>query len=251
MFETPLEDLKYEFEVYEVLRVINKKPLFLKEHTERLVKSLNIIGIQDKAQLDNVENSIRKLCEVYKDINFNIKIVLGIEAKSIRDYYIVPIFQEYPSENLYAEGIYVVTTRIERINPNAKVWDYDYKAHIANVLEKTKAYETILVDESGYMTEGSRSNIFFVYQGNIWTAPDDKVLRGVTRDKVIEVANRLGIKIVKENLSIDKLEKCEGAFMTGTSVHILPIKQIDNKIFEPTKLDIVQLLIKEFEAGIE
>lgn len=248
IFENQLENFKYEYEVYEVLRVLNEKPLFLKEHNERLAKSLKIIGITKETFQTNIENSINKLCEIYKGIDFNIKIVLGIENEQIKDYFIIPIFPEYPPKSLYEEGIYVVTTLIERANPNAKIWDYEYKAYITKILEETKAYETILVDENGYMTEGSRSNIFFVYQNCIWTAPDDKVLKGVTRDKVIEVATKLGIQVIKENLNIEILEKCEGAFMTGTSVNILPIKKIDNQIFNSTELDIVKDLIRGFEA---
>ena len=77
------------------------------------------------------------------------------------------------------------------------------------------------------ITEGSKSNVFFIRKECVMTAPGDKVLKGITREKVISFCNKLNYKLIECPISIDTLPSMEAVFLTGTSPKILPVNRID------------------------
>ncbi len=245
----PME--KCDHEAYEVIRILDGKILFLEDHVKRLNRSLNLIKVNQHYEAAYWESQINQLKSYYPESNFNVKVVLYINQQKIDHFTITPVFPVYPSKELYEKGIEVVTLKKERKNPNAKIWDYDYKAAVENLLKETGAYEAILINDKDEVTEGSRSNMFFILEGELWTAPDEAVLKGVTRDKVLELAERMGLVVRKAFLSTAQLEKIEGAFMTGTSVHILPISRIDKKMINSLECPLLADLRREFEANLK
>src|SRR5690606_31821955 len=116
----------------------------------------------------------------------------------------------------------------ERDNPNAKVLVTSFKEDVAKALKEKEAFEALLVNKSGYIPEGSRSNMFFVKGDKVYTAKASEVLIGITRKYIFNVCDKLNIKIVEESIHVDDLDKLDGAFMSGTSVNVLPISSIDN-----------------------
>jgi len=107
-------------------------------------------------------------------------------------------------------------------------------------MDASKAFEAILVNEDGTVSEGSRSNIFFVKGNKLVTSPDSAVLLGVTRNKVAEVCESNGIEVEKRIIKIDELESFDGAFITGTSNDVLPIKSIDKIVYNSADNDTVK-----------
>jgi len=90
------------------------------------------------------------------------------------------------------------------------------------------------------ISEGSKSNVFFVLDESIITSPDSQVLLGVTRSKVIEVCKNNGIDVIKRNIYFNELKDFEGAFITGTSNDVLPIKTIDDIVYNSSHNEIVK-----------
>jgi len=92
-------------------------------------------------------------------------------------------------------------------------------------MEKYKVYELLLTSD-GKVTEGSRSNIFFIKGQTIFTAPGDSVLKGITRKKIFGVCKKIRFEVIEKVISINELSDYEAAFLSGTSPKVLPIKQI-------------------------
>jgi branched-chain amino acid aminotransferase len=90
--------------------------------------------------------------------------------------------------------------------------------------------EALLLDPSGYVSEGSGENIFVVINGEIHT-PDmgSGALKGVTRDTVMVLARELGYKVHERRILRDEVYCADEAFFTGTAAEVTPIRELDNR----------------------
>ncbi len=213
--------------IYEVIRVIDGVPLFYEEHLQRMKKSAEIVGLDLKRDEKDIKSDIIKLIDENKIVNENIKL-LSTTIEESRDLFMAYQIQSfYPPTNYYKEGIHTILIDHERENPNAKILYSSFKEKIKDELDKKGAFEALLVSKDGTIAEGSRSNMFFVYKDKLYTARGSDVLLGVTRSHIFEVCKKLNIEIIEENIDLEDLEKIDGAFMTGSSVNVLPISTID------------------------
>ena len=110
-------------------------------------------------------------------------------------------------------------------------------------------FEAILVRE-GAVTEGSVSNVMIVRNGTIYTAPEGpRILSGVTRTIVLELARKEGIPVVEVCPSLGELRMASEVFLTGTTVEVLPVVGVDGKsIGAGSPGPISQLLSRRLEA---
>ncbi|MDD4437503.1 MAG: aminotransferase class IV, partial [Tissierellia bacterium] len=116
-------------------------------------------------------------------------------------------------------------------------------------------FEAILINHDNTVSEGSKSNIFFVKGNKLITSPDSSVLLGVTRNKVISVCEENSIKVEKRIIGQDEIESFDGVFLTGTSNDVLPIKTIDQIVFNSSENEVVKkvsgLYLEEIRKEIE
>jgi branched-chain amino acid aminotransferase len=118
------------------------------------------------------------------------------------------------------------------------------------MLEEKKFFEVLLLDHLGKITEGSRSNVFFVAGNKLVTSPSNKVLLGITRQKTIQLAAELNIEVLEREVNFRELKAFEAAFLTGTSPKILPVAKIDAFKFDP-KNEIVKQLMDSYQLMID
>ena len=233
-----IDEWKKKGNIYEVLRVIDGSPLFLKEHLERIKKSTEKVD----THILNIE--IYKLInEVDKRINKNIFISFD-PINGDRAIFFITGF--YPPSDWYDTGIKINTLNIKRKNPNLKVYDIDYKKTIEDYLAKTGVFETLITDD-GMINEGSRSNVFFIKGNKILTPSVEAVLPGITREKVFQAAMENNIEIVETQIFIEDLASFDGAFITGTSIDILPVNRIDEIELQTTDSNCFIKLLKAFK----
>jgi branched-chain amino acid aminotransferase len=91
--------------------------------------------------------------------------------------------------------------------------------------------EALLLNIEGRLAEGSGENLFIIKNGVIFTnRADDSILVGITRDSVIQIAQKLGIKVITRSLTLDDIFTADEAFLTGTAAEITPIREIDGEI---------------------
>lgn len=214
--------------VYEVLRLINGRTIFLSEHYERLTKSLAGIGAEVPFTERELEEAIERLAEENSITNHNIKIEVDIAGNSIM--YLSPT--HYPSEEQYRDGVPADLFRGERSNPAIKMMDVGLRDATDAQIRAEGLYEVFLVDRDGFITEGSRSNVFFIRDGEIYTSPAEQVLLGVTRRKIIEVIHRIGAVLHEEPVPASAASSFDAAFISGTSPAVLPVSRIGSITYD-------------------
>ncbi|NQU53526.1 MAG: aminotransferase class IV [Bacteroidetes bacterium] len=230
--------------VYEVLRVVNGTPLFLEDHFLRLLKSSQIAGKNVNYSELEIRNFLNLLIQKNKVKNENLLISFKTNLK------IFFIAHNYPLVEMYTEGVECGILHAERENPNAKVFQTSVRKKANEMILGKGLYEVILVDNQGRITEGSRSNLFFVKGNQIITSPGNNVLLGITRQKTIQLAQELGFAFLEKEVFLDELSIFESVFITGTSPKILPVNKIGNVAFNPQN-EILQMLISRFNQLIE
>lgn len=237
--------------IYEVLRVVSGIPVFLERHMDRLEVSAKLLNHSIAGISDNIRYSIGELIKANNSPDKNMKIIVYNMENPIPDYMVYFILSNYPTPEQYDVGVNVILLEEERNNPNAKVVNSGYKERVATALADANAYEALLVNRGNEITEGSRSNIFFVRDNKLFTAPKGNVLMGITRLYVFELCKDLGIEIIEEPISVSILKEMEGVFMTGTSPKILPISTIDDMSFSSAKNPIIKALMQRYDNIIE
>jgi branched-chain amino acid aminotransferase len=217
--------------IYEVIRMVKGRPVFFHDHFERLNTS---VKLQQKKMLTDF-NSLRKdiltLAKSEKHKEVNVKIVFNYNiTDSCLLYLIEPL---YPTGEQYKKGVKGTLVFAERKDPESKVINHKLRSEIYNKLLADGAYEAILVNGSNCITEGSRSNIFFIKNQTLVTAPGKNVLSGITRKQILQLCRENGIDVKFDCIKSDEISEFDSVVMTGTSPVILPFYCIDDTYFKP------------------
>lgn len=236
--------------VYEVLRAIEGKPLFFEDHYLRMKKSLDLIGVSLNYTQDELRAEIKRLTDENSQPNCNIKVMV-YEVDGIQRMLTYISKSYYPGRDEMDRGVPVSLLEIERENPNAKVVNHQYKERVGRKIEEEGVFEFILVNQWDYMTEGSRSNLFFIRGSKAYTAPGEHVLKGITRQYVMEACHRAGVELVEELVDIKRLEEMDALFLSGTSIKVLPVSRVDQRMFSSSSNETVIAIRDEYDRLIE
>ncbi len=232
--------------IYEVIRVINSKVLFLSDHIDRLRDSL-IFYKRVSLNMNEIYNSIFNIIHFAEDKSFNIKIEIDIETLK---YTFTKVKGKYPSNRMYKSGVDVNTYKHTRENPNIKVETNELKVLTDKFKKKKRAYELLYVDDSK-VYECTSSNIFFIKGNKVYTPSVEDVLSGVTRMKVIDICNELGYEVIEGDLYLNDINKMSACFITGTSKGVLPVRKINLRKYNPRNkmlrkiMDSFKILVEE------
>jgi len=233
--------------IYEVLKVIKGAPLFLEEHLKRFEGSFKMLNISSVYSYEDIKAFIKELIKANSVESGNIKITYDVELNNIRLFFIK---HYYPTKEMYEDGVRAIFYHGERHNPNAKIVDNEFRSKVIQKIKEKNAYEAILVNNKGYITEGSKSNIFIVKDDVFYTSEIKAVLPGVTRGKVIEVLKENSFKFIERNIKFTDITEKDSMFITGTSPDILPINEVEGiKIDKNNKQ--LRNLMKLFEEKIK
>lgn len=241
--------IQHGVSLYEVIRIISGKAIFLEEHYARLCNSAKEINVDIWYDFPKFKKSIQILTEKNDVQEGNIKLVFNIKEKE-HNFFAYFVKHSYPDKNLYKNGVRTIIHQAERSTPTAKIYNHELRSKTNNLIQEAEIFEVILLDSLGNITEGSRSNLFFIKNDTLYTAPDNKVLHGVVRGKVIKIAEKLKISTSKQRIKLSELNEYEAAFLTGTSPMILPIKMI-NAINFSVSHPIISKILNEYKAMIK
>ncbi len=235
---------------YEVIRIINRVPLFFEDHYNRLKGTFDAMGKQLNMTYSQLGENIHILLDKSGEINCNVKVVIFDEEAGQQQFvYISKSY--YPTEKDADVGVKTGIFMIERSNPNAKILNKSYKDAVSQRIADGGFFEVILADNKGRLTEGSKSNLFFVKGGRILTAPGEYVLRGITRKYVFEACYNAGCEVVEEFIAADEISLIEGAFLSGTSIKVLPIKSIDQLELNSSSNAVIYAVRREYNTILE
>lgn len=247
------KSLVYEGDsVYEVLRMVKGTPVFFPDHMERLSASVKLQKKEILADITTLRKAFLSLTRSDKKRESNLKIVFNYNNGAVNwlVYYIEPI---YPSETQYQKGVKGILFFAERKDPESKVINHKLRSSISHKLIQEGGYEAILVNENGLITEGSRTNIFFLKGDNLVTAPDHVILNGITRKHILEICFENKIKVELASVNAKDINDYEAIFMTGTSPVVLPFYCIDNNYFKvnlPLIERLRKLYLEKAEASV-
>ncbi len=224
--------------------------LRLEEHFTRLEESARLTGIEIAVNRQWLRKCIRiaiGLC-AYNEAKFRIAIDLTKEVGNI--YLSIEELQLLP-ETSYQQGVAVVCRTLHRNNPRAKVTEFIRSTTAIRQQIGENINESIMVNEKGSLLEGLSSNFFGVFNGEVWTA-NEGVLPGITRSLVMDEIRRSGMILMLQNISLDRIERLDEAFITSTTRAVLPVTKIDGRpVGDGQPGQITKKIMKLYEFRVE
>ncbi len=237
-----VEDRGFQFAdgVYEVIAVIRGRRFDEPRHLDRLERSLGEIGIpmpMTRSALGCVMDEVVRRNRVGDGILY-LQVTRGSAPRdhAWRDgsrptVVMTARRQAAPPAALVDNGVAVITAPDRRWRRN----DVKSVALLANVLGKQQAkragaYETWMVDDAGFVTEGTSTNAWIVVGGRIVTRPlGPEILGGITRAAVLDIARDLQITVDERRFSVADAAAADEAFLTSTTAWVLPVTRIDDR----------------------
>ena len=232
------------FEGVRAYNTANGTAIFrLEEHTERLFNSAKILRMHipfSKQEIMDVQRDVvraNKLesCYIRPLVWIGDK-KLGVSPKGNTIHLMVAAWAwgAYLGEEGLKKGIRVKTSSYTRHHVNitmtqAKAVSNYTNSILANMEVTDEGYdEALLLDTSGFVSEGAGENIFVVKNGVIYT-PDLSAgaLSGITRNTVFHIAQDLGIEVIQKRITRDEVYISDEAFFTGTAAEVTPIRELD------------------------
>src|SRR3989344_5668234 len=159
----PLSNIEYSygFGEYETIRVANKIPYFLLDHIERLGESARIIGLEHPFLGEAIEKHISGLIKKNEVETANLKMLLiGAQKSEDAQLFIMCLNPLFPDKKLYREGASFVTYEYERAFPHAKTLNMLQSYLAYRNAKENGAYDALLINREGRITEGTRTNFF-------------------------------------------------------------------------------------------
>ncbi len=230
---------------YETVRVKDGVLLFVEDHLARLVKSVK--GLENfPVDTAGILSEAYSLIDMDGVTDGSIRIVLTKESLLIHQADIT-----LPSEELFEQGINTSLLNWERQTPNLKIFRGDYKTRVNEKFREANShglpFELVLSDNDGRLYEGSMSNLFIIRDGQVYSAPDEKILIGITRKRVMEALKRSGLELQIGMFRPDELDPAKDAvFVSSTPFDILPVRYIDDYEFRSSDNEILKMISKMY-----
>ena len=254
----------YGDSVYEVVRTYGGEPFELDAHLARLARSADRIGLVLKWDAARTTAEIARTLAAARDFRRGqpdrddadpeaapwnrgeryVRVVMtrgageiGLDPALAIDPVAVVIVQRLrgPPARAYREGVKAAIVGVRRASPEAVDPTAKTGAHLAHVLAVKEArdggaHEAFLLDDRGYVTEGSSSNVFAVAEGRIRTPPVGAgILEGVTRGVVLRLARAEGIAVDEIPMRPEDLEAADEVFITSTLREIMPVTRLGDR----------------------
>ena len=236
---------------YESIRTFGHQLFRLEAHFERLRSSLRYAGLLEALDFARVEQAVQQVLEANvgltapeDDLWICVEVTpgTGFPMPLSKQAHTVPTVLAYSSPlphaeyaSCYSEGKAVVTSLYRNIPPQCFEQRCKNRSRLPHFLSKLDGRRidpqafALMLDTEGFITEGTGANIFFVLGGRLCTPTTRNILVGVSRQFVIELAARQGLKVVEADLTLYEAYNAEEAFWTTTSYCILPISRIDGR----------------------
>ena len=216
----------------------------LQEHTDRLFRSAHILGMDmpfDKETLNKAQKDVVRengLVEGYlRPMCFYGSEGMGLRADNLKTHVMVAAWEwpSYMDPEAHERGIKVRTSSFTRHHVNISMCKAKANGNYINSMLALKealesgAEEALLLDNEGYVAEGSGENVFIIRNDTIYTPELTSCLEGITRDAVFTLAAELGYQIREKRITRDEVYVADEAFFTGTAAEVVPIRELDGR----------------------
>ncbi|AVM75977.1 branched-chain amino acid aminotransferase [Magnetospirillum gryphiswaldense] len=253
--------LHYGSAVFEGERVYGGKVFKLTEHSERLVKSGEILGMKvpfSAAEIDAATNETVKANNIVdgyvRPIAWRGSEMMGVAAQANKIHLAIAcwVWPSYWSPEARMRGIRLNISEWRRPHPQtAPTASKAAGLYMICTMSKHKAeadgYEdSLMLDYRGQVAEATGANVFFVFDGELHTPTPDCFLDGITRRTVIDIAKKRGLKVIERAIMPEDMSKATECFLTGTAAEVTPVREIGPYTFTPGEIS--KTLISDYDA---
>ncbi|MBP8925612.1 MAG: branched-chain amino acid transaminase [Pseudomonadales bacterium] len=216
----------------------------LKEHTGRLFRSAHILRMKmpfDQQTISEAQRAVIRengLTEGYlRPMCFLGSEGMGLRAEGLQTHVIVAGWEwpSYMDPAAREAGIKVRTSSYTRHHVNITMCKAKANGNYINSMLALReaidsgCEEALLLDNEGYVAEGSGENVFIVRNGKVYTPELTSCLEGITRDTIMNFVRDMGLELVERRITRDEVYIADEAFFTGTAAEVVPIRELDGR----------------------
>jgi D-alanine transaminase len=237
----PIDDRGFQFaeSVYEMIHVYEGRPFEIERHMQRLEASLEALGIDIGMSMSEVADRALEVTRrngledsmIYIQVTAGAAPRIHLRPKELRPTVVIIARPAPPMSDHWSEvGISCMTVADDR-------WSGCYIKStmlLPNTLAKSKAvaagHSDAIFVRDGYAVEATSANIFAVFGDTLWTPPaTNYILRGITREVVLELAREIGVPVHEGSIPLDKLFRADELFITGSGSELTVVASVDGR----------------------
>ena len=233
--------------VWSGIRFHNNKFLFLRDHLNRLFEDAKKIDLKihlTKKQLTKILTETIKINKMKTDVHIRLIISRGIKSTPYQDpaftiskptVVVIPEYKQ-PQESIYKKGLILKTVKTIRGPHNVQDPRINSLSKLNCIIacieaKKKKADEALMFDINGNIATNNSTHFFYVKNNSVYTSNGKYCVKGITRQKVIGICKKNKIKVYEKNFKLKDVLNADESFVTGTFANIIPVRKINNKIY--------------------
>ncbi len=234
--------------VWSGIRYHNNKFIFLKDHLNRLFDDAKKISLKihlTKKEITKILIDTVKINEMKSDVHIRLVVSRGIKSTPYQDpsftiskptIVVIPEYKQ-PQESIYKNGLVLKTVKTIRGPHNVQDPRINSLSKLNCILacieaKNKKADEALMFDINGNIATNNSTHFFYIKNKCVYTSKGQYCVKGITRQKVINICKKNKIKILEKDFKLKDVLKADEAFVTGTFANIIPVKKINNTIFD-------------------
>ena len=242
------QGMHYASSVFEGERAYKGKIFKSEEHTNRLFKSANTLGMEipfTEKQINDAKDELIQKMELHdcyvRPIVWRGSQQMGLSTSNSDINVAIAAWDDWASyfkiEDRKA-GLRLITSPWKRPSPDTAPCEakasgpYVICTMSKSFAEQKGYHDALMLDYRGYVAEGTGANIFFIKGNDVHTPIPDCFLNGITRQTVIEMLSSQGFNIIERHIMPDEISNYDEAFLTGTAAEITPLQSIDDINFK-------------------
>jgi branched-chain amino acid aminotransferase len=255
--------MHYASSVFEGQRAYGGRIFKLREHTNRLIRSGQILGFENPWTADEIDEACYAVLKAngletcyMRPVAWRGSEQMGVAAPNSKIHLAIAAWEwpAYFSPEAKLKGLRLDIARYRRPAPFTAPTDSKAAGlYMICTISKHEAdakgyHDALMFDWRGQVAEATGANIFFVKDGAIHTPTPDCFLDGITRRTVMDLARKRGLTVIERAIWPEELEGFEQAFLTGTAAEVMPLGEIGPWRFEVGA--IVQQLMKDYDDAV-
>ena len=242
--------------VWEGIRLIQDKWIFLDEHIDRLFEGARAIDLELELTAEQITKAIIKTQHANNmsdQAHARVMFTRGVKVKPFQQPALSTsgptfvIIMEHSNPHAKAKGITMATVPQIRGMPMSQDPKLNSHSKLNCILaciqaNKMGADEALMLDPHGFVNTTNSCNFFIVKNGEVWTSTGDYCMNGITRKKIIMLCKDNNIPVFEKNFSLVDVYSADEVFITGTLGSLVPVLELDKRTFAAKNNKITQTL---------
>ena len=242
--------------VWEGIRLIQDKWIFLDEHIDRLFEGARAIDLELGLSAEQITNAIletQHANNMLDQAHARVMFTRGVKVKPFQQPALSTsgptfvIIMEHSDPHAKAQGITMATVPQIRGMPMSQDPKLNSHSKLNCILaciqaNKMGADEALMLDPHGFVNTTNSCNFFMVKNGEVWTSTGDYCMNGITRKKIIMLCKDNSIPVFEKNFSLVDVYSADEVFITGTLGSLVPVLELDKRTFDANNNKLTQTL---------